>query len=234
MSELEKRLEKLSLRLDRMGMRVEEAVIDAVNAVMDNDLDAAQIVYENDSQIDREEVEIEQECIRLLALYQPAAIDLRRICTIIKINNDLERIADFAVTLVKRVKHLVEERLDLRHIASLPQGQSFRELQSNTLEVLGGTMRLLSTGDVETARRVIRSDERIDENYKKFAQAILAGEISFPTDPAACAMTLISLSKAMERIGDLCTNIAEDTIFLLTGDVVRHAGAFDQDRKNNP
>jgi len=221
MSELQSRLNTLVLRLDHMGMRVEQALVDALRALNKGDEKAGLAVDQNDPVIDREEVEIEQECIRLLALYQPAAVDLRTLCTIIKINSDLERIADLAAGMGRRVKHLIEEKI------TLAEFEEFDHLAQATLDVVGQTVRMLSRTDVETARKVICADELIDKGYKHLVQAVLKQE-DRRVGGLAAAMTVINLAKALERIGDHCTNIAEDIIFLRTGDIVRHLGAFGQ------
>lgn len=220
MSELQSRLDKLVLRLDHMGMRVEQAVIDALSALRKSDMQAGIAVDKNDPIIDREEVEIEQDCIRLLALYQPAAIDLRTLCTIIKINSDLERIADLAASMARRVKHVVANKV------SLEKYKEFEHLAQLTVDILGRTVRMLSSTDTAVARKVIESDALIDKGYRHVVQTVLEHE-DRRVGGAGAAMTVINLAKAMERIGDHCTNIAEDIIFLRTGDIVRHAEAFE-------
>jgi phosphate transport system protein len=219
MTELENRLDKLTLRLDHMSMRVEQAVIDALEAVEEGDIAAGQAVNERDSVIDREEVEIEQECIRLLALYQPAAVDLRRVCTIIKVNNDLERIADLATAIGRRVKHVVAAGLDLRQHAELGA------LKRDVLDIVGRTARILNTTDLDGARGVIEFDKRVDMTYRQLVQTALSAKPGQSPDFEP-TWNLITLAKTMERMGDLCTNIAEDLIFLRTGEIVRHGGAF--------
>jgi len=221
MSELQERLENLRLRLDLMGMRVEQALADAIQAARDGDVDAGLEVDRRDSVIDREEVEIEQECIRLLALYQPAAIDLRTICTVIKTNSNLERIADLAASIGRRTKHVVEDRIDLQRY---PHFDRFAEA---TTDVLGKTVRMLNATDITTARTVIESDDNVDQNYGRFVRSVLDAESGKSTG-AKVVMTLINLAKALERVGDLCTNIAEDIIFLKTGDIIRHAEAMEE------
>jgi phosphate transport system protein len=222
MTELQDRLNQLVLRLDRMGMRVEQAVIDALRAATEGDVQAGAAVDDNDSIVDREEVEIEQECVRLLALYQPAAVDLRTICTIIKVNSDLERIADLSASIGRRVKHVVKDHLDFCEDAG------FCELRDATLEQLGRTVRMLTATDASTARAVINGDQEIDRAYGEYVRGVLDAEDRH-AGGAEPAMTRINLAKALERIGDLCTNIAEDVIFLRTGDIVRHPDAFDGD-----
>jgi len=204
-----------------MGMRVEQALADAIQAARDGDVDAGLEVDRRDSVIDREEVEIEQECIRLLALYQPAAIDLRTICTVIKINTNLERIADLAASIGRRTKHVVEDRIDLQRYPH------FDRLAEATTNVLGKTVRMLNATDITTARTVIESDDNVDQSYGRFVRNVLDAE-SGKSAGATVVMTLINLAKALERVGDLCTNIAEDIIFLKTGDIIRHAEAMEE------
>lgn len=215
MSELQRRLEKLTLRLDYMGMRCEQAVADAVDAIRAGDVDAGLEVDWKDAAIDSAEVEIEQECIRLLALYQPAAVDLRTICTIIKSNNDLERIADLGANMGRQVEHLVSAGL------TFEESEDFNYLAQKTLNVLNQTIRLLSTRDTSAAKTVIESDKMIDEGYARMVQGLVDGERN--ADGIAAFITAINVAKALERIGDHCTNIAEDIIFLRTGDIVRHS-----------
>jgi phosphate transport system protein len=215
MPELQKRLEKLLLRLDYMGLRVQQAVADAIQAVKQGNLQAAQDIDEGDTAIDREEVEIEQECIRLLALYQPAAVDLRTICTIIKLNTDLERIADKAVSIAHRTKHVVAEQI------RLDDDRGFNDLAHTTSDVLNKTIRMISTIDVATAHDIIKSDPRINDAYRHFVESVLTRERQH-VGGAEIALTLIMLARALERVADLCKNIAEDIIFLRTGDIVRH------------
>lgn len=212
MSELQKRLQTLMLRLDYMGMRVEQHVHDAITALRKKDLDAANVIMEFDRKIDREEVEIEQECIRLLALYQPAAIDLRTICTIIKVNNDLERIADRAVNLSKQVSHIITNDIELEDYADLTP------MQETVIDMLSLTVRMINTTEVNTAREVIEMDNLVDDRYKSLLHFILSRNES-----AATAITANNIAKCFERIADLCTNISEDIIFLRTGEIVRHA-----------
>lgn len=222
MAELQERLEKLILRLDLMGMRVEQALADAIHAIKNGDVSGGQNVNRRDSAIDREEVEIEQECIRLLALYQPAAIDLRTICTIIKANNDLERIADLAAGIGRRVKHATGNQIDFECYPD------FDHLVSITTDILGKTVRTLKAADSDNAQKIIKADDDIDHCYREFVSGILANQ-NQSAETVETALTLINLAKAMERIGDLCTNIAEDIIFLKTGDIVRHAEAMKDD-----
>lgn len=219
MSELQNRLEELLMRLDRMGLRVQQAFETALRAVRSGDMKLGRQVDEGDIHIDREEVEIEQECISLLALYQPTAVDLRAICMVIKANNDLERIADKAASIGRRVKHLVTNEISLRDYPS------FDDLSRAVQDVLARTIRLLNRYEESAAKAVIEWDRRVDDHCNHFIKMVLEHErqdmVNFDT-----ALTLVLLGRSLERVGDLCSNIAEDVIFLRTGDIVRHAQAF--------
>jgi phosphate transport system protein len=216
MSELPKRLDRLILRLDHMGLRVEQALADALHAVRTSDTDQADDVEANDSIIDRQEVEIEKECIRLLALYQPAAIDLRRICFIIKVNSDLERVADLACSIANQAKHLVE------HDLTLDNSPLLGSMAEMCTETLGRTVRLLSTADTATAQNIIAEDEKLDRAYGLFVRTVLNQEEQTSQAPDGIYALLV-IGRSIERIGDLCTNIAEDIVFLSTGEIIRHA-----------
>ena len=224
MPQLQNRLDRLMLRLDRMGMRCQQAVLDAIAAAEERDADAGSLVDEQDAEIDREEVGIEQECIRLLALYQPAAVDLRTICFAIKVNNDLERIADKAASIGRRVKHVAAERIDLA------QYPGWTDLVREVTDRLDKTLRAIATRNLDAARAVIASDPNVDAAYGRFVRTALTKERS---DPAGVdvVLTLTLLARALERIGDLCTNIAEDVVFLCTGDIVRHAKAREEPKQ---
>ena len=217
MPELQRTLEKLVLRLDSMGLRVEQAVLDSLRAAHDLNIEFGAQVNANDAAIDHEEVEIEQECIRLLALFQPAAIDLRTICTIIKVNADLERIADLAAGVGRRVKRMVAEG------ANIHEYPDFDEVERIALDLLHKTMLIISSGDTEMAREVIGFDKLINQGYKRFVRSVLEREKDRPGGTER-TLTLFMLSKTLERIGDHCTNIAEDIIYLKTGEIVRHSG----------
>lgn len=216
MSELQKNLDNLMLRLDRMALRAEQAVKDALRAVAEGDVETGGRVDQEDSILDKEEVEIEQECIRLLALFQPTAIDLRTICFIIKANSDLERIADKAAGMGRRVKHFVSDNIEVSKIAG------FEPLRQATLENLGRTVRMIGAADAGTAREVLDAEGEVNRRYKTFIRAILGRPAEHATAMDE-AMTLVLLARALERIGDLCTNIAQDVVFLKTGDIIRHS-----------
>jgi phosphate transport system protein len=218
LSELQKSIDVLTLRLDRMALRVETAVHAALEAVSRRDVDAGRRVSDDDSLIDAEEVAIEEQCIRLLALYQPTAVDLRTLCFIIKANNDLERIADKAAGIGRRVRHLVAESAEPEAYAE------WAELVHAMTGRLHRTLRTITSQDIEAAREVIATDADVDRAYRAFARRAIA-DARTKAGGVDVALTQTLLARALERIGDLCTNIAEDVVFLCTGQIIRHAHA---------
>ncbi len=215
MSELQRCVDKLVLQVDRMALHVQEALKQALRAARDCDVETGMRVDEDDNLIDREEVEIEKECIRLLALYQPTAVDMRRIFYIAKVNNDLERIADLAARIGRYSKLLYSDGL---RIEDYPD---FTDLSEAVGEVLSHTIRLLGQPDLEDAKRVIAGDSRVNEAYNRFLATVL--DAYHGEDELEPTLNLLTLAKTLERIGDHCTNIAEDAIFVTTGDIVRHS-----------
>jgi phosphate transport system protein len=141
------------------------------------------------------------------------------VCTIIKVNSDLERIADLAAGMGRRVRRVVDDEVNL------DDQPGFRRLAQQTLEVMGRTVRMLSVPDAAIASRVIETDQTINQIYKETMQAVLERHGQEPGGTQV-VLTMMNLAKALERIGDLCTNIAEDIIFLRTGDIVRHQQAI--------
>ena len=222
MPELQKRLEKLFLKLDRMGLHVEEILCDALYAVRAHDVEEAESVVAADVPIDRQEVEIERECIRLLALYQPTAIDLRRICFVIKVNSDLERIADLAVSIAKYVPSIEETGF------ACDRYPLYLSLQEMVSDLVGRTIRLIESADAEQAEAIIRDDQQVDQTFRLLVDFML-GEIMPDCLDSNVLYAFLSISRALERIADLCTNIAEDMIFLQTGEIVRHSQLFKEE-----
>jgi phosphate transport system protein len=218
MSELPKRLERLFLKLDRAALAVEQHLSDLLFAIDRDNLSESELIISADEEIDRCEVEIERECIRLLALYQPTAGDLRKICFAIKVNNDLERISDNCVSSAKMMRILVEDKISVKRFPL------FRVLADLVVNALHQTIRLISTNcDEEFAVSIIKNDRLVvDEAYRNYLQSIFAEADQFHNHVNA-VYALTSIGRALERIGDLCSNIAEDTVFMQTGEIVRHS-----------
>jgi len=227
MTELIKRLERLFLKLDHTALLVEQSLADAMVAVESGKDEDTEIVIHADEAIDRREVETERECIRMLALFQPTAIDLRRICFVVKANSDLERIADYCVKIAKRGRRMKKEGV------SLTAFPAFFKLAEQVGDTFRHTMRLFSLHsenegseagvecNVAAARSVIASDNAADELFREFLDQTLAAEEMFH-GRLKVWYDLTALGRSLERIGDLCANIAEDAIFMFSGEIIRH------------
>ncbi|MDR0328615.1 MAG: hypothetical protein LBI05_10010 [Planctomycetaceae bacterium] len=225
MTELAKRLERLFLKLDHTALRVEQMFVDALFSMESGNDDDVETVIQSDDAIDLREVETERECVRLLALYQPAAIDLRRICFVVKANSDVERIADYCVKIAKRGRKMHREGISLK---SFPVFYKLAEQIGTTYRQ---TIRLFalrneddSAGLIEAAQAVIAADGETNVLFREFLDQTLAVEAMFH-GRLRVWYDLTALGRSLERIGDLCTNIAEDAIFMFSGEIVRHSSA---------
>ncbi len=210
-------LEELKGRLARMSAMVQNAVDQAVEAAFSADATLAQQIIDGDSKIDEEEVRVEKAAIDLLALHQPAASDLRLITTIIKVNSDLERIADCAVNAAQRVLPLAREG-DYSPPADL------RLMCNSVATMLRDTIKAFNLGDAALARQVLRSDDVVDALYHQIVQDVLA-LLESGRNKASTELSNIMIAKNLERIADHCTNIAEDVIYVQSGRIIRHLHA---------
>jgi len=213
---IQNELERLKKRLLTLSAEVEGRVQQAVQALLNADVDLAIWVKDGDAQIDNMEIALEEECLKTLALHQPVANDLRFIISVLKINNDLERVADFAVNIAERAVDLsgsirVECPYDIAKMA---------ELVKDMLKV---ALDALMKQDVELARKAIDLDDDVDQmhrdNFTKVKDAIRNN----PTLMDATILYL-SISRYLERMGDLATNIAEDVVYQTEGEIIRHGG----------
>lgn len=207
-------LEKIKKRILSLGAMVEERVYVAIKALETRDADAAKKIIISDHEIDEMEVEIEEECLKILALYQPVAIDLRFLTAVIKINNDLERIADEAVNIAKRVSIIAKrEKLDISFNYSLMAGKAEYMLKKS----LDAFVNL----DIDLALKVCILDDEVDEMQRKAYDRIKQAIGEYP-DRVGYLINLLLISHHLERIADHGTNIAEEVIYLIEGEIVRH------------
>ncbi len=197
-----------------MASAVEDMVQESCEAVFEANEGLARRVVARDSEIDGEEVQVELETIRLMALYQPVGSDLRLLCTILKVNNDLERIADCAVNIAERARHLCVQALAI-------ESAHLKRMCPIVRLILRCAVQAYSTDDAEAAQRVVTDDEAIDALYGQIVREIVAGT-ERSTSNVAGQLDLLSIAKNLERIADHATNIAEDVIFVSTGQIVRH------------
>lgn len=211
-----KELEILKKRLLEETASVEERVQKAVQSLLQHDVALAEEVIAGDAEIDNMEISIDEECLKLLALHQPVANDLRFIVSVLKINNDLERIADLASNAAARAKDLSGEI-----VIECPY--DVKAMSDSVVLMLKKSLDALIQQDSELARSIVEMDDKVDEmhknNFIKIKDAIRA-----KPDLMDGTMLYLSVSRYLERIADLATNIAEDVVYLIDGEIIRHGG----------
>lgn len=211
---LRKEIDRLNKLLLGVSTLVDEAVTASVTAVEERNLELARNVIANDVEIDLREIDVEEECLKILALYQPVAVDLRFIVAVLKINNDLERIGDLAVNIAERAILLAPKE-------GIPLLIDFSGMVEKTLAMLKTSLNALINIDPQLAHQVLASDDDVDSLNRHNYDEIMT---QVEKDPAH-AKTLIhylSISRFLERVADHATNIAEDVIYLATGEIARH------------
>jgi phosphate transport system protein len=210
----EQELEGLRTSLIKMGSLVEEAVALSVRSLLQRDATLSQKVIEGDDRINTLEIEIDNAIVDLLALQQPVAMDLRLIVAAQKINNDLERIGDHAVNIAESVLTLLrtqtkEPLLEIPKMADVAQG------------MLASALDGFIHGDPQTASAVLTQDDVIDGLNRAMIQQV-AQLIKTDQDALENGLEFIRISKNLERVADLATNIAEDVIFIAQARVLKH------------
>jgi phosphate transport system protein len=207
-------VDQLRARLSRMMANVQQVVETSTEAVFQQNTGLADQAITADRRVDTEEVEIERLAIDLLAQYQPVAADLRFVTSVIKVNSDFERIADCAVNAAQRVPTLMKTR-----DKKIPE--ALKLMCNAVVRALRDTVNALNLSDVALADRVRASDSAIDAYYATIVQSCLSG-LEDRTDDPERNLALVMIAKNFERIGDHCTNIAEDIVYIGTGRIVRH------------
>ena len=214
----EAELRDLKEKLLLMGGRIEELIKDAMQALVHRDTDLAKKCIDRDHQVNRLELEIDELCLKLLALRQPTAVDLRFITLGLKIVADLERVGDLGVNIAERAIELNEEE-PLKPYIDLPK--MAQDVQSMLKQALDAFVR----EDVDLAQEVLNSDDEIDElNHKIFEE--LVDYMGRDRSNIKRACRLMFISRYLERIADHATNVAEMVIFMVQGKDVRHLHSF--------
>ena len=211
---MDRELATLQRSVLRMAGAVEEAIYQATQALQDRDSSRARQVIDGDGEIDRLENEVQDECLKILALHQPVAVDLRRVSAVLLISTDLERMGDLAVGIAERATSL----------AHPPHPTVPARLASMTTRVTEMVRRSLDAFvnlDPTAARAVIRLDDAVDADNEAIIAELIAEMKSAP-DRIESGMSLFSAVRHLERIADHATNISEDVIYLAEGQVVRH------------
>jgi phosphate transport system protein len=207
-------LENIKKRILTLGSMVEDRLRLAIQAVDQIDAEVARRIIKTDYEIDEMEVEIEEECLKVLALHQPVAVDLRFIIAVIKINSELERIGDQAVNIAQRVEIIAKR-------PKPPFSFDYSVMGEKTQRMLKMSLDALVNLDVDTAYKVIMMDDEVDQikndAYDKIKQAIQ----NLP-ERVGYYINLLLISRHLERLADHATNVAEEVIYLVEGEIYRH------------
>jgi phosphate transport system protein len=211
---LHREIDRLKRRILALGEIVQERVRQAVKSVEEKDAELARRVVEGDVAIDQAEVEIEEDCLKILALHQPVAVDVRFIVAVLKINSDLERIGDLAVNIAERGVYLAEH--------DRPQAlMDFPGMAAKGQAMLRDSLDALVNLDPHLARRVCADDDEVDAINRQIYDQVKE-EIRNRPENLSPLIHLLSVSRHIERIADHATNIAEDVIYMVRGEIVRH------------
>lgn len=210
-------IEGLKRTLVSFGTRVEETLARAVDALTRRDVALARAVVASDAELDRREVDIEEECLKILALYQPVAGDLRFVVSVLKMNNDLERMGDLAGNIAKRAIVLAGEP-ELATPVDVPS------MAERALSMVKRGLDALVNADAALARTVLADDDTLDQ-MRRDAQDHIIEQIKGHPERVEVLMALSSVYRHLERIGDMATNVCEDVIYMVEGVIARHGGA---------
>ena len=212
---VDQELKELNEDILKMGALAEEAIYKSVEALKNRDKDMANSVIENDSSIDKLELAVDEKCVDLIARYQPMAKDLRFITTGMKINAELERIADIAVDIAQRTLELVDKPL-LKPLIDIPKLTAIA--QNMVKMVIDSFVRK----DIELAKKVLMSDGQADQMRDLIQKELIEDYMLKDCASAPRAVQLLLIARFLERICDHTTNIAEDVIYMVQAQVVRH------------
>jgi phosphate transport system protein len=193
---------------------VEDAIDRAIASLLNRDHALAQEVLDGDRIIDEFEVAVEEDCLKILALHQPVAADLRFIVGAIKVNNDLERMGDTAVNIAERAAFLATH-------PPLSSGLDFSRMTLQVQTMVRDSLDALVNLDTTLARKVMLEDDAVDDMNRRMFE-VLQVVMASDSEKVERAVHQLSVSRHLERIADLATNIAEDVVFMVDGEIVRH------------
>jgi phosphate transport system protein len=207
-------LEKIKKMILSLGAAVEERVQMAISAIEKKDVLFVESIIKKDFEIDEMEVEVEEECLKILALYQPVAVDLRFLIAVIKINNDLERIGDLAVNIAQNV--LVLSKQDKQNTVF-----DYTVMAVKVQDMLKMSLDALVNLDSDLAFKVLIMDDEVD-NIRDDAYDHIKAAMKEEPDYLGYFINLLLISRHLERLADHTTNIAEEVIYMIEGEIVRH------------
>lgn len=215
MKHFQRELDKIKKMILSLGALVEQRVHRVKIAVEERDADLAREIIKLDYEIDEMEVEIDEECLKTIALHQPVAADLRFVVAVIKINNDLERIGDQVVNIAQRVVRIAKRAVAPFHFDYSVMADRAEAMLRMSLDSLVGQ-------DLDLAVKVLLMDDEVDqikvEAYDRIKQAMADGV----TNDVGYMINLLLISRHLERVADHATNIAEEVVYMIEGEIVRH------------
>ena len=212
---LQRDLDHLKKDVLQLGYQVETAINNSIICLIDRRPELAENIFSGEQLINEKEVQIEESCLKILALHQPVAVDLRFIVVVLKVNNDLERMGDFAINIAKRALFLASKN-------PIQYPTEFTQTMAKSITIMvRDSLESLITLDAKMARNVIAMDNDVDDANRQMyvkLQALMKED----STSVERAVSLLSTSRYLERIADLATNIAEDVLFMVEGEVIRH------------
>lgn len=211
---LQHEIETIKSRLRSLVATAKDAVEKAVRSVDERDAALAQEVIDGDVVLDHAEVGLEEDCLKILALHQPVATDLRVIVSVMKMNNDMERIGDLAVNIAERALFLCSQ-------APLAAPSHLAKMRVKTLAMLTGSVDALVQLDTQRAREIRTADDEVDDLNRQLFKDFCTAVRKDP-EQVERLLSYLSVGRHLERIADYATNIAEDVIYLIEGEIVRH------------
>ncbi|MCH8013987.1 MAG: phosphate signaling complex protein PhoU [Candidatus Dadabacteria bacterium] len=214
MIRLEEEINKLKKMLFEMASSAEEMIAKSIKALQENNMILAEEIIKSDDKVNEMEIEIDNQCIRILALFHPEAEDLRTVTMIMKINNDLERIGDHAVNIAEKVIYLADKP-PVKPIIDISK------MAEKAIEMLQESLDSFVNKDAELAIQVCKKDDEVDALEPQIVRELITYMISDP-QTIDRALTLIFIARALERVADLATNIAEDTYYIASGKILKH------------
>ncbi len=214
MIRLEEEISKLKKMLFEMASSVEEMIAKSIKALKDRNMIMAEEVIKSDHKINDMEIEIDNQCIRILALYHPEAADLRTVSMIMKINNDLERIGDHAVNIAEKTIYLADKP-PVKPLIDIPK------MADKAIQMLQESLDAFVNKDAELAVEVCKKDDDVDALEPQIVRELVTYMISDP-QTIDRSLTLILIAREIERVADLATNIAEDTYYIASGKILKH------------
>lgn len=212
----ERQIENLKRMVIRVGHRVETSVTGAVKSFVNGDKDLAMEVILGDTEIDQQELAVEEACLQVMALYQPVASDLRLVVSVITMCKDLERIGDLSVNLAEQTRFLAEEP----GVFDLPY--DLREESDRVLAMVRDSLLSLVESDTDLARSVLIADADVDRIHRAMYRQVKEAIRKKPED-AGRLIDLLMASRQLERIADHAVNIAADVVYMVQGEVIRHS-----------